>query len=223
MSGLADAFLIGERPIARRVDDSVVRAGACGPVVLRRARGYAPGAVAIIPGSRPVLAVGGDLKNTITLVVEGQAFVGQHIGDLDHAQCRRAFRETIDDLTSMYEVDWDELLVAHDSHPEYVSTLAAASLPGHSVCAVQHHRAHVASVIAERGAWDTRVLGLAFDGTGFGDDGSIWGGELFVGNVREGLDRVAHLRQATLPGGDGGRPVPGPGGRWVSRADGESA
>ena len=89
---LADAFLIGERPIARRVDDSVARAGAFGPVILRRARGYAPGAVATLPADRPILAVGADLKNTVTLVVDGQAFVSQHIGDLDHYEAFEAFQ-----------------------------------------------------------------------------------------------------------------------------------
>ena len=109
LSGIADAFLIGERPIARRVDDSVARDGAFGPVILRRARGYAPGAVATLPCARPILALGADLKNAITLVVDGQAFVSQHIGDLDHYDAFRAFQETVSDLMSMYEVDRDEL------------------------------------------------------------------------------------------------------------------
>jgi hydrogenase maturation protein HypF len=202
LQGIADAFLVGERPIARRLDDSVARASAHGSVILRRSRGYAPGAVAVMPPGPPVLAVGGDLKNAITLVVEGQAFVGQHIGDLDQAQCVRAFHETIDDLMSMYELDWDDVIVAHDSHPEYASTRSARSLPGRDTRAIQHHRAHIASVLAENVAWNTRVLGIACDGTGYGDDASIWGGELFVGSVREGFDRVGHLRTATLPGGD---------------------
>ena len=124
LSGIADAFLIGERPIARRVDDSVARAGAFGPVILRRARGYAPGAVARLPVERPILALGGDLKNTITLVVDGQAFVSQHIGDLDDYQSFEAFRQTIEDLISMYEVRWEDLLVVSDSHPEYASAIA---------------------------------------------------------------------------------------------------
>ncbi len=128
LTGIADSFLIGQRPIARRVDDSVARAGAFGPVVLRRARGYAPGAVASIPAERPILALGADLKNTITLVVNGQAFVSQHIGDLDDYQSFRAFDETIHDLVSMYEVRWDELLLVHDLHPQYLSTAHAASL-----------------------------------------------------------------------------------------------
>ena len=202
LAGIADAFLIGERPIARRVEDSVARVGAEGPVILRRARGYAPGAVATLPVKRPVLAVGPDLKNTITLVVNGQALVSQHIGDLDHFAAFRAFQETIRDLTAMYEVNWDDLLVVHDAHPQYVSTVHAKTLEGAEVRAVQHHRAHVASVLAERGEWDKKVLGISFDGTGYGDDGAIWGGEFFVGSVRQGFERVAHLRNAALPGGD---------------------
>ncbi len=208
LSGIADAFLIGQRPIARRVDDSVVRDGAFGPVILRRSRGYAPGAVAKVPCERPILALGADLKNTITLVVDGQAFVSQHIGDLEHYEAFCAFQETISDLVAMYEVDWDEVLVAHDGHPQYASTLHASGLGAVRTVAVQHHRAHVASVLAERGEWDKRVLGVSFDGTGYGDDGSIWGGEIFVGSVRDGFERVAHLRNAALPGGDAAAQYP---------------
>ncbi len=202
LSGIADGFLIGERRIARRVDDSIVRAGVFGPTILRRARGYAPSAAAVLPTDRPVLALGADLKNTITLVVNGQAFVSQHIGDLHHYQSFCAFRETLQDLLAMYEIDSSELLLVHDAHPQYVSTAHAGEIVAAEKCAVQHHRAHVASVLAERGAWDRRVLGVSFDGTGYGDDGTIWGGEIFVGNVADGLDRVGHLRSAILPGGD---------------------
>ena len=201
LAGLADAFLMGERPIARRVDDSVARASVFGPVLLRRARGYAPGAVAHLPEDRPILAVGPDLKNTVTLVVEGQAFVSQHLGDLAHYPAYEAFQETVEDLLRMYAVPRDALLVAHDAHPEYASTRYALQLPGEHV-AVQHHRAHVASVLAEREALDVPILGVAFDGTGYGDDGSIWGGEVFAGSLRRGLRRVRHLFPAVLPGGD---------------------
>ena len=208
LAGIADAFLVGERPVARRVDDSVARVGTFGPMILRRSRGYAPAAVVTLPTKRPILALGPDLKNTITLVVEGQAFVSQHVGDLSHYDAFRAFRETIQDLVAMYEVDWDEILVAHDSHPQYASTLHAYELPAKARHAVQHHRAHIASVLAERREWETRVVGVSFDGTGYGDDGSVWGGEIFVGSVAAGFERVAHLRTATLPGGDAAAQYP---------------
>lgn len=202
LAGIADAFLVGERPVARRVDDSVARADPFGPTVLRRARGWAPGAVARLPAGRPILAVGADLTNSVTLVVGGEAFVSQHVGDLSHYEAFEAFRETIDDLTHMYEVDRGELLVVHDLHPEYASTRYAGEIAAGERRAVQHHRAHVAAVLAERGALAERVVGVAFDGTGYGDDGTIWGGEIFVGSVEAGLERAAHLVPALLPGGD---------------------
>jgi len=202
LTGIADAFLVGERPIARRVEDSVARVGLWGPVILRRSRGYAPGAVAALPTSRPLLAVGADLKNAITLVVDGQAFVSQHIGDLESWDALRAWQETIRDLLSMYQVRADELLVVHDAHPEYRSTAHANELGARAHLAVQHHRAHIASVLAEHALLEERVVGVSFDGTGYGDDATIWGGEVFVGSVAGGFERVAHLRQADLVGGD---------------------
>jgi hydrogenase maturation protein HypF len=208
LSGIADAFLIGERPIARRVDDSVARDGVLGPVIVRRARGYAPGAVATLPSERPILAVGADLKNTVTLVVDGQAFMSQHIGDLSHYESLRAFQETIQDLISMYDVRPADLLVVHDSHPQYASTSHALALAAPHRLAVQHHRAHIASVLAERGEWKTRVVGVSFDGTGYGDDGSTWGGEIFVGSIQDGFDPAAHVRAAALAGGDAAAEYP---------------
>ena len=202
LGGIADAFLIGERPIARRVDDSIARAGAFGPAVLRRARGYAPSAAAVLPSERPILALGADLKNTVTLVIDGQAFVSQHIGDLEHFESIQAFQQTIENLVSMYEIRWDELTVLHDCHPQYVSTAHASALSSSETRSVQHHRAHIASVLAERGEWYQRVVGVCFDGTGYGDDGTIWGGELFAGSISEGFERMAHLRRAILAGGD---------------------
>jgi hydrogenase maturation protein HypF len=201
LSEIADGFLIGERPIARRVDDSVVRVGAFGPVVLRRSRGLAPRAVAVLPTERPILALGADLKNTLTLVVDGQAFVTHHIGDLQHHGCRLSFEQTIHDLLSMYKLKVSDVLVVHDAHPGYVSTSYAYELTPNSR-AVQHHRAHLASVLAEHDCANTRVIGISFDGTGFGDDGTIWGGEIFTGSLTSGFKRVGHLRPVVVPGGD---------------------
>ena len=208
LTGIADVFLIGERRIARRIDDSVVRAASFGTTVIRRARGMAPQAVASIPvrtergkRARSILAVGGDLKNAPMLVVDGQAFAAQYVGDLEHLPCREALSTTVRDLCAIYGVREEELTIAHDAHPEYASTTFAHAL-GDRTTAVQHHRAHVASVIAERAAWDTEVVGVAFDGTGYGDDGTIWGGEIFTGSVAKGFTRVAHLRSVPLPGGD---------------------
>lgn len=202
LAAIADAFLVGERPIARRVDDSVARAGVFGPVILRRSRGYAPGAVTTIPAKRPILGLGADLKNALSLVVDGQAFASQHIGDLSDYASFVAFQRTIDDLLTMYDVDRSELLVAHDAHPQYASTMYARELPACQRGAVQHHRAHIASVLAERREWERPVVGISFDGTGYGDDGTIWGGEIFIGSIQEGFRRVGHLRVALLPGGD---------------------
>ncbi|MEO5904133.1 MAG: Sua5/YciO/YrdC/YwlC family protein, partial [Gemmatimonadaceae bacterium] len=202
LDGIADAFLIGERPIARRVEDSVARVGAMGLVILRRSRGYAPGAVTTLPVTKPILAVGADLKSAVTLVVDGQAFVSQHLGDLDDYSAYRAFEDTVGDLLSMYNVRHEDLVVVSDLHPQYRSTAYAKKLHAASMFPVQHHRAHVASVLAERSEWTRRVVGVALDGTGFGDDGTIWGGELFVGNVAKGFDRIGHLRKAKLAGGD---------------------
>ncbi|GAC1597632.1 MAG: carbamoyltransferase HypF [Candidatus Velthaea sp.] len=202
LDGIADALLVGERPIARRVDDSVVRAGPYGPTVLRRSRGLAPHVVATLPVSRPLLALGGDLKNAIALCIEGQVIVSQHIGDLEHVPAVEAFRETVAGLCAMYDLDPSDVEIVHDAHPQYRSTREADRLGGSKRRAVQHHRAHVASVLAERGAFDERVLGFGFDGTGYGDDGTIWGGEVFAGSIRAGFERVAHLRPVPLPGGD---------------------
>lgn len=208
LAGLADAYLVGERPIARRVEDSVVTDGPAGPVILRRGRGYAPGSVAAIASSQPILAVGADLKNAVTLVVDGQAFVSQYIGDLESFEAFQAFEETIEDLLAMYRVDRDRLVVARDAHPQYRSTVHAQQLEAARHVVVQHHRAHIASVLAERGAWDRPVLGVSLDGTGFGDDAMIWGGELFAGSLAGRFERVAHLRQAALVGGDAAARLP---------------
>ena len=208
LAPVADAFLVGDRAIARRIDDSVARADHAGQTLLRRSRGYAPGPVARLPSRGPILAVGADLKNTVTLVVDGQAFMSQHIGDLAHVFCYEAFQLAARDFLRMYEIDPHQLAVVHDLHPDYLSTGYALGQPASGRIGVQHHRAHIASVLAERGAFDTHVVGVAFDGAGYGDDGTIWGGEFFVGSVAEGLTRVASLRPFRLPGGDAAARAP---------------
>lgn len=202
LTGIADAFLIGQRPIARRVDDSVVAVRDGRPLMVRRARGYAPAAVCLLPAERPILALGADLKNAVTLVVAGQAFTSQHLGDLDEHETSLSFEDTVRDLLAMYEVDASELMVAHDMHPQFVSTRFAAAWPAAQRRSVQHHEAHIASVLAEHGLLDEPVLGVAFDGTGYGRDHAIWGGEFFVGSVRGGFERRAKLRPVMMPGGD---------------------
>ncbi len=207
LAGIADAFLIGERPIARRVDDSLARAQFGAAAILRRSRGFAPQAVARLPPGGPIIAVGGDLKNAVALVVDGAVIVSQHVGDLAHLAARDACAATLRDLCATYDIDPAECLVAHDAHPEYASRALALQLSMRTF-PVQHHRAHVASVVAEREAWSTDVLGIACDGTGYGDDGTIWGGECFAGSVAAGFTRIAHMRAAKLPGGDAAARVP---------------
>lgn len=202
LTGIADAFLIGERPIARRIDDSVMSVRGGEPFMIRRARGFAPAAVCSLPKTAPILALGSDLKNTITLVVDGEALTSQHIGDLGDVETETALRETVQDLLTMYRIDSDELTIVHDLHPEFASTRLAEQLPSKRRLAVQHHHAHIASVMAEHALLDERVVGVALDGTGFGADGSIWGGEVFLGSGRGGFDRVAFLRPTSMPGGD---------------------
>jgi hydrogenase maturation protein HypF len=207
LSGIADAFLIGERPIARRVDDSIARTVFGAAAILRRSRGFAPQAVVRVPPGGPILAIGGDLKNAVALVVNGAVIAGGHVGDLEHHAARAACATSLRDLCAMYDIDPATCLIAHDAHPGYISSALAHELSARTF-AVQHHRAHVAGVIAEREAWSTDVVGLACDGTGYGDDGTIWGGECFAGSVSGGFTRIAHLRPAKLPGGDAAARMP---------------
>ncbi len=208
LQGLADFFLVGERPIARRVDDSIVALADGSPMVLRRARGLAPAPVLRSEHfQKPLLALGAQLKNAIALGTRGQVLLSQHIGDLDKLEARQAFLQTIHDLSQMYQLDLEQTLVVHDLHPDYASTQYALELPGPKL-AVQHHQAHIASVLAEHQLWEETVLGFAFDGAGLGLDGAIWGGEVLVGSLEQGLKRVAHLRYAPLLGGDAAASFP---------------
>lgn len=197
LAAIADLFLVHDRPIVRPLDDSVMRAVAGRELMLRRARGFAPGPVAIagIPGG--ILALGGHMKTTVALTFEGAVLQSQHIGDMETAEARQAHERAVADLVRLRAAR--PRLVAHDLHPDYATSRAAARM-GLPAIAVQHHVAHVAAVMAENAA-EPPVLGVAWDGTGYGPDGTVWGGEflLIAGN---GYERVAHLRPFRLPGGD---------------------
>ena len=197
LGDIADVFVCHDRPIARPCDDSVVRVSRGRESVLRRARGYAPLPVRVDRELPPILAVGGHLKNTVAIAVGRDVFVSQHVGDLETVEARRAFERAIDDLCRLF--GFQPELVACDAHPDYASTRWAQQ-SGLPVVSVQHHHAHVASCAAEnhvRGAY----LGVAWDGTGYGPDGSIWGGEFFLVEGSR-IERVAHLRPFRLPGGE---------------------
>lgn len=194
---IADALLVHNRPIARPVDDSVVRIMAGRTVVLRRARGYAPLPIPLpgLPGG--LLAVGGHMKNSVAVSLEGSAVVGQHVGDLDSAPSRARMEAEADDLASLHDLEVER--VVHDLHPDYASTRFALSL-GKPILAVQHHVAHAAACLAENRI-DRPALAVVWDGTGYGTDGTVWGGEFFRIDDRECV-RVGHLRRFLLPGGE---------------------
>ena len=197
LHGLADFFLVHNRPIARHVDDSIGRIVVGREQVLRRARGYAPLPIRLPRVMAPTIAVGGHLKNTIAIAVGDQAFTSQHIGDLESGPALDAFREVIACFRRVYE--WRPEAVACDMHPEYLSTKYAAEL-GIPVVAVQHHYAHILACMAEN-ELEPPVLGVSWDGVGFGPDGTVWGGE-FLHVTEDGFARVGHLRTFPLPGGD---------------------
>jgi hydrogenase maturation protein HypF len=198
LAGIADAFLTSDRPIHVRTDDSVARVFRGRPLLLRRSRGYAPQPLTLpVPTTRPVLACGAQLKNTFCVVKGRQAFVSHHIGDLENYETLRAFTEGVAHYRRLFDVAPE--LVAHDLHPEYLSTKYALDLDGVDLVAVQHHHAHIASCLADNGEVGP-VIGVAFDGLGLGDDGTIWGGEFLVADLAD-YERVAHLRPVAMPGG----------------------
>lgn len=196
---IADAFLMHDREIVARVDDSVMRVARGGPLMLRRARGIAPLPVSIpIRAPRPILAVGAHLKNTIALAQDGAVYVSPHIGDLDTLETLKHFREVTERIARLHRIEPE--VVAHDEHPGYMSTVEALKRAAFTHIAVQHHHAHIAAVCAEHGV-TAPVVGVAFDGTGYGADGTAWGGEILIADLVR-YERVAHVRAAPLPGGD---------------------
>ena len=197
LGGIADVFLVHDRPIVRHVDDSIARVMLGRELVMRRARGYAPLPVDLGGKMPPTLAVGGHLKNTVAMVSGSQAFISQHIGDLDHQRSREAFQDAVASLGTLLQIEPE--MVVSDGHPGYAST-AFARRTGLPVRQVQHHLAHVASCMAENQLTGP-VLGVAWDGTGDGRDGTVWGGE-FLRVEDGGFARVASLRPFRLPGGE---------------------
>jgi hydrogenase maturation protein HypF len=194
---IADLFLTHDRPISRPCDDSVARVVRNRESVIRRARGFAPLPVYLGRKLPAVLAVGGHLKNTVAIAVGRQVFLSQHVGDLDTPEARQAFARTIDDLCRLYR--FQPAVVACDLHPDYASTRWAQSC-GLPVAGIQHHQAHAAACAAENGI-EGPYLGVAWDGTGYGTDGTVWGGEFFLVEGTR-FERIAHLRPFRLPGGE---------------------
>jgi hydrogenase maturation protein HypF len=197
---MVDAILTHDRPIHIRCDDSVLRAAPAGPKVqmVRRSRGYAPEPIALpTPAQQHVLAVGAELKSTVAVAKGDTVVASHHIGDLEHLAAYRSFLQAVDHLCGLTGVT--PAVVAHDLHPEYLSTKFAADLDLPAV-GVQHHHAHIASCLVEH-RHTAAVLGIAFDGLGMGTDGTAWGGELLVADL-DGFHRVGHLRPVALPGGD---------------------
>lgn len=214
LGGIADFFLVHNRPVVRHVDDSIVRVVQGREMILRRARGYAP--LPLLAGTRSavslasrldgdavervpaVLAVGAHLKNSVALAAGENAFISQHIGDLETEPAHKAFCQVIADFEKLYQAKPE--IIAADLHPDYLSTKFADESPIRKHIGVQHHVAHVLSCIAENEI-QLPALGVAWDGTGYGTDGTIWGGEFFLVSPDK-VERVAHLRPFRLPGGD---------------------
>ncbi|MEX3010560.1 carbamoyltransferase HypF [Hoeflea sp. TYP-13] len=207
LSQIADLWVMHDREIVNRLDDSVMRVDKSGPQILRRARGLAPEPVqlhGLFEDAPPVLALGGELKSTFCLLRRGEAVLSQHMGDLEDAAVRADYRKNLTLYRDIFRFDPE--VIAVDVHPDYASSRqgrALADETGAVLVTVQHHHAHLASVLAEHRIepGDDHCLGIVLDGLGFGDDGTIWGGELLVGGY-DGYERVAHFNPVALPGGD---------------------
>jgi hydrogenase maturation protein HypF len=201
IGAVADLILAHDRPIHVRADDSVVRSLATGsghPLLLRRSRGYAPSSLALPAPVAPLLACGAELKSTFCLAKGSRAWVGHHIGDLRNWETLCSFREGVAHFEALFDVRPE--IVAHDLHPDYLSTAYALEREGVERLPVQHHHAHLAACLAEHGEL-AGAIGAIYDGAGLGSDGTIWGGELLVGDV-ESVERVGKLQPVRLPGGD---------------------
>ena len=195
---IADLFLLHDRPIETRTDDSVLRASSRGPLLLRRSRGYVPESLGLPRAAPPLLACGAELKNTFCLAKGRRAWVGPHIGDLANLETLTSFAEGIEHFQRLFAVD--PVAVAHDLHPDYLSTKYALEREGVEHIGVQHHHAHLAACLAEHDE-PGPALGAIYDGTGYGPDETIWGGELLAGGL-DSYERVGLLWPVRLPGGE---------------------
>lgn len=204
LSGIAEHFLFHDREIYMRVDDSIVRAEDVRTRILRRARGFTPSPIALNTEMDEILACGAELKNTFCLTKGRNAILSQHIGDLENYEALEFYKETLRNLKNSFRAE--PKIIAHDLHPDYLSTKFAheyaneKGIPEKDIYAVQHHHAHIAAVMAEHGLND-KVIGVAFDGSGYGTDGNIWGGEFLISDKRD-FKRAARLDYISLPGGE---------------------
>jgi hydrogenase maturation protein HypF len=198
LHGIADAFLLHNREILMSCDDSVVYQRESEAALVRRSRGFAPDPIAFPQSSDCILAVGGQMKNTFCLTRGDEAFLSQHIGDLDNYETQQHFQRCLKHLTTLLGIA--PAIVACDLHPDYLSTRYALSMPEMRVVQVQHHHAHLAAAMADRGL-SGQAIGLCLDGTGFGPDGTMWGGEVLLGGFKE-YRRFARLKPFRLPGGE---------------------
>ena len=197
LKGIADLFLVHDRPIVRPIDDSVARIVSGHPQLLRRARGYAPAPIRVDGLAPGILALGGHMKTTVAVTLDDDVLLSQHLGDLETVAAREAHHRAVEDMMKLRGLK--PRLVVRDLHPDYATSRMAAEM-GLPVAAVQHHLAHVVACMAENGIAPP-VLGVAWDGTGYGPDGTVWGGE-FLLVTSDGWRRVAHLREFPLPGGE---------------------
>jgi len=196
LGGLTDFFLVHDRDILRRCDDSVLRVAAGRACLLRRSRGFVPVPVFLHEEVPAILAVGGELKNTVCVTRGSEAFLSQHIGDLENVESYAFFEEVVAHLKRVLEIE--PRIVAYDLHPDYFSTRWALARTGVQLVGVQHHHAHVAACMAENHL-EGRVIGIALDGTGYGTDGAVWGGEVLLADYRD-FERAAHFEYVPMPG-----------------------
>ncbi|MBW2095488.1 MAG: carbamoyltransferase HypF [Deltaproteobacteria bacterium] len=207
LKGIADSFLVHDRDIYLRSDDSIVRVINHTPRQIRRSRGYVPAPIFLpepLPMLPPVLAVGGELKNTVCLTKENRIFLSQHVGDMENLETYEFFGLTISHLQRILEIE--PAVIAHDLHPDYLSSRFAREHKDITRIAVQHHHAHIVGCMAEHGIAGP-VIGLAMDGTGLGTDGHIWGGDIILADLVS-FERKAHLDYTPLPGGDAAAKFP---------------